>query len=127
MTETMTYMLSKDEGSDMELTLQQATAFQHLNLAQMTMTKPGIEQQRSSLIHDVSSEELTQMSCGRNLKEYFQASTTSYNLHDTSRSGHVSAQKVKVNEATAMQNLANSMMYKEDLLDSTIKKKRNRK
>ena len=27
MTETMTYMLSKDEGSDMELTLQQATAF----------------------------------------------------------------------------------------------------
>ena len=67
------------------------------------------------------------MSCGRNLKENFQASTTSYNLHDTSRSGHVSAQKVKVNEATAMQNLANSMMFKEDLLDSTIKKKRKMK
>ena len=66
------------------------------------------------------------MSCGRNFKEYFQASNTSYNLHDTDRSGLVSAQKVKVNEATAMQNLANSMMYKEDLLDSTIKKKRKR-
>ena len=64
------------------------------------------------------------MSCGRITKEYLQASTTSYNLHTTSRSGLVSAQKVKVNEATAMQSLANSVLYKEDLLDSTIKKKR---
>ena len=89
LTETMNYEQSRGEGSDLELTLQQATAFQHLNLAQMTMTKPGIV--NSNRTHGESSEELTQMSCGRNMKEYFQASNTSYNLHTTSRSGLVNS------------------------------------
>ena len=83
----------------MEETLRKAGAIKHLNLASLTMTKPGTQRHgySSRRNDDTSEEEMTQMSCGRNLREQFAATGTSSNLNlmVTSRSGAMlSNQKV---------------------------------
>ena len=84
----------------MEETLKQAGAVKHLNLASLTMTKPGIQRYvKSNRMNDDSSEEeMTQMSCGRNMRDHFQATGRSSNLIVTSRSGALNSNQ-KVSEA----------------------------
>ena len=105
----------------MEETLKKVGTMQHLKLA--TMTKPGIHRQGySGRIHDDSSEEeMTQMSCGRNIKDNFHATGTSSNLLITSRSGMMlSSHKMP----EAMQPLTNAMLSAENQIDATLKKKK---
>ena len=93
----------------------------HLNLASLTMTKPGTQRHGGSarMHDDTSEEEMTQMSCGLNVRENFhgQSAGTSSNLA-TSRSGALLSSR----RAQEAQPHLGCTLTADQLIDTTAKK-----